>query len=126
MNKFKHALFNNKTEDKRTLQFLKLQNQAPFIGLTDLTEKEKPVYASWWKDLDPFDLDLISNEKILNFLKRCCLEDIKLEQILLLFETARDGLNKAQFFAMLRLIAHAQNGRNISRALIYLGGILFY
>jgi hypothetical protein len=42
---------------------------------------------------------------------------------LLLFETARDGLNRGQFFAMLRLIAHAQNGRNISRALIYLGGI---
>jgi hypothetical protein len=81
MNKLKHALFNNKNEDKRTLQFLKLQNQAPFIGLADLTEKEKAVYASWWKDLDPFDLDLISNEKILNFLKKWCLEDIKLEQV---------------------------------------------
>jgi hypothetical protein len=39
-----------------------------------------------------------------------------------LFETAGDGLNKLQFFAMLRLIAHAQNGRKISRALVYLGG----
>lgn len=43
-----------------------------------------------------------------------------------LFETAGDGLNQLQFFAMLRLIAHAQNGRKISKALVYLGGKMNY
>lgn len=39
-----------------------------------------------------------------------------------LFETAGDGLDQLQFFAMLRLIAHAQDGRKISKALVYLKG----
>ncbi|RCH91760.1 hypothetical protein CU098_010404, partial [Rhizopus stolonifer] len=41
--------------------------------------------------------------------------------ILALFELAGDELNQTQFFAMLRLIAHAQNGRKVSKALVYLG-----
>ncbi|KAI7906882.1 uncharacterized protein BX663DRAFT_494079 [Cokeromyces recurvatus] len=93
----------------------------PSIQLSDLSELEKPTYESWWKDLDPFDLQKIDNHTILKFLNGCELPDDKLEKILTLFETAGDGLNKFQFFAMLRLIAHAQNGRKISQALVYLG-----
>ncbi|CEP16007.1 hypothetical protein [Parasitella parasitica] len=96
-------------------------NDPPAIGFEDLSEVEKPAYQSWWRDLDPFDLKKINNQTVLKFLNGCSLQDNKLEQILVLFETAGDGLNKLQFFAMLRLIAHAQNGRKISRALVYLG-----
>ncbi|KAI8640202.1 hypothetical protein BD408DRAFT_390951 [Parasitella parasitica] len=93
----------------------------PAIGFDDLSEVEKPAYRSWWRDLDPFNLGKINNQTVLKFLNGCSLQDDKLEQILVLFETAGDGLNKLQFFAMLRLIAHAQNGRKISGALVYLG-----
>ncbi|CAO3647056.1 unnamed protein product [Mucor fragilis] len=126
-------------EDRRPQQFVKrhssvatpipstpnsgsmYDNNPPAIGFEDLSEPEKPAYESWWKDLDPFDLKKINNQTVLKFLGGCSLQDNKLEQILALFETAGDGLNKLQFFAMLRLIAHAQNGRKISRALVYLG-----
>ncbi|ORE07556.1 hypothetical protein BCV72DRAFT_205338 [Rhizopus microsporus var. microsporus] len=99
-------------------------NEPPAINLSDLSEMERPAYQSWWKDLDPFNIGRINNQTILKFLKGCTLEDDKLEQILALFETAGDGLDQLQFFAMLRLIAHAQNGRKISKALVYLGGII--
>ncbi|KAG2235234.1 hypothetical protein INT48_004701 [Thamnidium elegans] len=126
------------TEDRRPQQFVKRHSSAmvtpivttdysttplppPAINLSELSEMEKPAYQSWWKDLDPFDLKKINNKNVLKFLNGCNLQDNKLEQILALFETAGDGLDKLQFFAMLRLIAHAQNGRKISRALVYLG-----
>lgn len=141
MNKLKNVFQRSSTkikavEDRRPQQFVKrhsivtpiatpvASNDAlppPAINLSDLSEMEKQAYQSWWKDLDPFDLQKINNQTILKFLNGCSLPDNKLEQILALFETAGDGLNKLQFLAMLRLIAHAQNGRKISRALVYLG-----
>ncbi|KAI8364476.1 hypothetical protein EDC96DRAFT_510834 [Choanephora cucurbitarum] len=124
-----------KTEERRPQQFVSKrlsttsstptthlgQQPPPEISLSELSEIESEAYQSWWKDLDPFDLGIIDNPTILKFLNGCSLADDKLEQILALFEPATEGLNKLQFFAMLRLIAHAQNGRKISRALIYLG-----
>lgn len=53
----------------------------PAISLSDLSEMEKPAYLSWWKDLDPFDLQKINNETILKFLNGCSLSDSKLEQV---------------------------------------------
>ncbi|KAI9261333.1 hypothetical protein EDC94DRAFT_694490 [Helicostylum pulchrum] len=136
-NVFQRSSQKKTTEDRRPQQFVKRHSSAmvtpivtdystiplppPAINLSELSEMEKPAYQSWWKDLDPFDLQKINNENVLKFLKGCSLQDNKLEQILALFETAGDGLDKLQFFAMLRLIAHAQNGRKISRALVYLG-----
>jgi hypothetical protein len=58
----------------------------PAINLADLSEMEKPAYLSWWKDLDPFDLQKINNETILKFLNGCSLPDNKLEQVLCLFQ----------------------------------------
>ncbi|KAI8378566.1 hypothetical protein BD560DRAFT_445083 [Blakeslea trispora] len=124
-----------KTEERRPQQFVSKRLSAtsstptthlaeqttPEISLSELSDAEREAYQSWWKDLDPFDLGVIDNPTILKFLNGCSLADDKLEQILALFESATEGLNKLQFFAMLRLIAHAQNGRKISRALIYLG-----
>ncbi|KAI7876152.1 uncharacterized protein EV154DRAFT_68389 [Mucor mucedo] len=127
-------------EDRRPQQFVKRHSTtmvtpvispsealpAPAINLSELSEMEKPAYQAWWKDLDPFDFKKINNNTILKFLNGCSLPDNKLEQILALFETAGDGLDELQFFAMLRLIAHAQNGRKISRALVYLGAPIPY
>lgn len=45
------------------------------------------------------------------------------KKILSFFQNEKNGLNKEQFFAMLRLIAHAQNGRSVIRDLVHLGGI---
>ncbi|KAG1465685.1 hypothetical protein G6F46_001802 [Rhizopus delemar] len=95
-------------------------NEPPSIALSDLSESERSAYESWWRDLDPFGLNKINNQIMLKFLNGCTLEDSKLEKILSLFETAGDGLDQLQFFAMLRLIAHAQDGRKISKALVYL------
>jgi hypothetical protein len=47
-------------------------------------------------------------------------------QILRLFDTATDGLKEEQFYAMLRLIAHAQNGRRVTPELVHLGGKLAF
>ncbi|KAI8882238.1 hypothetical protein K501DRAFT_285980 [Backusella circina FSU 941] len=137
MNKIKNVFHRSQKiksiEERRPQQFVKRQSSqataakrdeptsSPAIDFMELSEMEKPAYSSWWKDLDPFDLERIDNQTVLKFLNGCHLEDSKLEQILALFETAGDGLTKVQFFAMLRLIAHAQNGRNISPALVYLG-----
>ncbi|EIE75888.1 hypothetical protein RO3G_00592 [Rhizopus delemar RA 99-880] len=141
MNKIKNVFQRSQktVEERRPYQFIKRHssvaarpslieitseqpNASPAIELFDLSEIERPSYQAWWKDLDPFGHGKISNQAVLKFLSGCTLEDNKLEQILALFETAGDGLNQLQFFAMLRLIAHAQNGRKISKALVYLGG----
>ncbi|KAG1447858.1 hypothetical protein G6F46_011401 [Rhizopus delemar] len=140
MNKIKNVFQRSQktVEERRPYQFIKRHssvaarpslieitseqpNASPAIELFDLSEIERPSYQAWWKDLDPFGHGKISNQAVLKFLSGCTLEDNKLEQILALFETAGDGLNQLQFFAMLRLIAHAQNGRKISKALVYLG-----
>ncbi|KAF7725988.1 Epidermal growth factor receptor substrate 15 [Apophysomyces ossiformis] len=142
MNKFKHAFLRSHTPkitEDRTQQFVKrLSANAfstpvmpddsrdcprgpPTIRLDNLSSKERPAYQSWWKDLDPFNLGKLDNEAVLKFLGGCGLPDTKLEQILALFEDAFGGLNELQFYAMLRLIAHAQNGRKVSRDLVFLG-----
>jgi hypothetical protein len=87
------------TEDRRPQQFVKRHsttmvtpittpvnsNESPLpppaIDLSDLSEMEKPAYQSWWKDLDPFDLQKINNQTILKFLNGCSLPDNKLEQV---------------------------------------------
>jgi hypothetical protein len=52
------------------------------------------------------------------------MRDDGIYQILRLFDTATDGLKEVQFYAMLRLIAHAQNGRRVTPELVHLGGKL--
>lgn len=86
------------TEDRRPQQFVKRHSSAmvtpiittdystiplppPAINLSELSEMEKPAYQSWWKDLDPFDLQKINNENVLKFLNGCSLQDNKLEQV---------------------------------------------
>lgn len=41
-------------------------------------------------------------------------------QIFAFFESAHDGLSEGQFYAILRLVAHAQNGRTITRDLVFI------
>ncbi|KAI8996960.1 hypothetical protein BDB01DRAFT_714493 [Pilobolus umbonatus] len=148
MNKFKNVFQRSHkskaTEDRRTQQFVKRHsssshvintlnnqhpsleqtNETPNITLEELSEIEKEAYQSWWKDLDPFDYQQIDNQTILKFLTGCELPPDRIEDIVALFDSAGEGLNMFQFFAMLRLIAHAQNGRKISPALVYLGAPL--
>jgi hypothetical protein len=74
---------------ERPQQFLKRQTsintstfiEVPFLELSELSEKEKPDYESWWKDLDPFNLLKINNQTVLKFLNTCSLEQQKLEQV---------------------------------------------
>ncbi|KAI8969191.1 hypothetical protein BDF20DRAFT_150110 [Mycotypha africana] len=97
---------------------------SPSIDGAELSDNERKTYESWWKDFDPFDLGKVSNHALFKFLNGCSLPDEKLEQILALFKTSsieEHGLDRLQFFALLRLVAHAQNGRKVSRALVYLG-----
>lgn len=39
-----------------------------------------------------------------------------------MFQQQKDGLDQEHFFAILRLIAHAQNGKTVNRDIVYLGG----
>ncbi|CAM0142553.1 hypothetical protein VKS41_001924 [Umbelopsis sp. WA50703] len=93
----------------------------PQLKLSALAQHERLQYFSWWKDLDPFNIGVLDNKSVLHFLKGCHITDDVLEKILRLFDTAIDGLKEEQFYAMLRLIGHAQNGRRITPELVHLG-----
>lgn len=54
----------------------------PFIDLDELSESERPVYESWWKDLDPFNLQKINNQTIFKFLNGCTLDHAKLAKVM--------------------------------------------
>ncbi|KAI9321881.1 hypothetical protein BX666DRAFT_1850378 [Dichotomocladium elegans] len=125
------------TDDRRSQQFAKKLtasqlpsfddaeanvNELPALCMDELSETEKLAYRTWWKDLDPFSIGHLDNEALLKFVRGCCLPDHKLAQILQLFKDAGDGLSEQQFYAVLRLIGHAQNGRTISRDMVFLGG----
>ncbi|ORZ00655.1 hypothetical protein BCR43DRAFT_433921 [Syncephalastrum racemosum] len=97
-------------------------DDAPTVDLGDLSQPEQTAYFAWWKDLDPFSLGQLDIEAVRTFLSSCGLSDEKLEQIFGLFKNAPGGITESQFYAMLRLIAHAQNGRSISRDMVFLGG----
>ncbi|KAL0090898.1 hypothetical protein J3Q64DRAFT_1019798 [Phycomyces blakesleeanus] len=136
MQKLKSTFLRTKdVEERRSQQFVKRHSNLtqppladeepcgpPSINLSELSEREQKAYRSWWKDLDPFGLGKLENKTALVFLGDCGLPDKKLEEILQLFQDAVGGLSEIEFYAMLRLIAHAQNGRQITRDLIFLGG----
>lgn len=133
MNKLKSTFsLRHKDPEKRSEVFIKrLSSQkeihpiesTPKIELEDLSEEESNTYLDWWRDLDPFGIGKADNKAIFNFVSGSNLPDPILEEILALFQDEKDGLNRQEFFAMLRLIAHAQNGRKISSDIVYLGGI---
>ncbi|KAI9267855.1 hypothetical protein BY458DRAFT_490386 [Sporodiniella umbellata] len=134
MNKLKSVFQRSQktTEERRPHQFIKRHssttsqhtleqiNNSPTISLSELSESERGSFESCWKDLDPFGLGKIGHPTVLKFLSGCTLDNSKLKKILALFDTINDGLYQRQFYAMLRLVAHAQNGRKISKALVYL------
>ncbi|KAI9022770.1 hypothetical protein CLU79DRAFT_835134 [Phycomyces nitens] len=135
MHKLKSTFLRTKdVEERRSQQFVKRHSNLaqppladekpcgpPSISLGELSEREQQAYRAWWKDLDPFGLGRLENKTALVFLSDCGLPDKKLEEILQLFQDAVGGLSEIEFYALLRLIAHAQNGRQISRDLIFLG-----
>ncbi|OAD02933.1 hypothetical protein MUCCIDRAFT_109785 [Mucor lusitanicus CBS 277.49] len=94
----------------------------PRVQVDDLSDIELSAYQAWWKDLDPFHIGKADNEAVFNFVSGCGLPDHALEEILTLFQDQKEGLTKEQFFAILRLIAHAQNGRVVNKDIVYLGG----
>ncbi|KAI9279672.1 hypothetical protein BC943DRAFT_331504 [Umbelopsis sp. AD052] len=130
MNKLKSTLLrSNKTAQQPLSKLFEEDDMAvrqsspavPQLKLSALAEHERLQYFSWWKDLDPFNIGVLDNITILRFLQGCHINDEALEKILRLFDTATDGLKEEQFYAMLRLIAHAQNGRRVTPELVHLG-----
>ncbi|CEP18696.1 hypothetical protein [Parasitella parasitica] len=103
---------------------IKALTATPQVQLDDLTNVEASAYQAWWKDLDPFCSDKADNQTVLNFVSGCGLPDHRLEEILALFQNEKQVLTKEHFFAVLRLIAHAQNGRTANRNLVFLGAQL--
>lgn len=55
----------------------------PFINSIELSEKERLVYESLWRDLNPFNVQKVENEAILKLLNTCNLEHSKLEQVII-------------------------------------------
>ncbi|KAL9538146.1 hypothetical protein MBANPS3_011165 [Mucor bainieri] len=96
----------------------------PKVQVDDLSDIELSAYQAWWKDLDPFHIGKADNEAVFKFVSGCGLPDHTLEEILALFQDQKEGLTKEQFFAILRLIAHAQNGRLVNKDIVYLGAPL--
>lgn len=138
MHKFKHTFLRHSKEheEKRSDVFIKklteesltdpakVQQRPPEVQFEDLSESESQAYFAWWKDLDPFSIGKADNMTVFKFVSCCNLPDDVLEKILSFFQNEKNGLNKEQFFAMLRLIAHAQNGRSVIRDLVHLGAPL--
>ncbi|KAI8637706.1 hypothetical protein BD408DRAFT_45085 [Parasitella parasitica] len=123
------GVFIKRQEESRRLdsqrQFdMEALSATPKIELDDLSDIESNAYQTWWKDLDPFHIGKANNEAVFNFVSGCGLPDYRLEEILALFQNQKQELTKEQFFAILRLIAHAQNGRTINRDTVYLGAPL--
>ncbi|KAI8883112.1 hypothetical protein K501DRAFT_185175 [Backusella circina FSU 941] len=97
-------------------------SQAIQVYLEELTDIEKTQFILWWNDLNPFDLNELENTKTLEFLSKFELPGNKLEEIISLFRDQKKGLNREQFFAVLRLIGHAQKDKRINPAYIHIGG----
>ncbi|KAL0079837.1 hypothetical protein J3Q64DRAFT_1644723 [Phycomyces blakesleeanus] len=142
MNKIKNTLFHSKNKDEKNRKAHHLGERSisdpvlsqasisepepstdvPEVGIENLTDIEQQIYTVWWNELDPYSLGHLDNKALLKFLVGCNLEYQKLGQILALFDKVTDGLTESQFYAVLRLVSHAQNGRAIHRDLCYLGG----
>ncbi|KAL0086606.1 hypothetical protein F4703DRAFT_1772335 [Phycomyces blakesleeanus] len=142
MNKIKNTLFHSKNKDEKNRKAHHLGERSisdpvlsqasisepepstdvPEVGIENLTDIEQQIYTVWWNELDPYSLGYLDNKALLKFLVGCNLEYQKLGQILALFDKVTDGLTESQFYAVLRLVSHAQNGRAIHRDLCYLGG----
>lgn len=100
-------------ENKRPQQFLKRHasipqqsRSSPFIDFVELSEREKPVYESWWRDLDPFNFEEINHQTVLKFLNGCSLEQSKLEQVRFFF-FLYEYINKKTYRFLLCLIQPA-------------------
>lgn len=129
MNKLKSTFsLRHKDNEKRSQVFMKRLSahkehvETPQVSLQDLSSIEHDTYLGWWRDLDPFGVGRADNKAIFNFVSGSNLPDRILEEILVLFQDEKDGLNREQFFAMLRLIAHAQLGKKLSKENVFLKG----
>ncbi|KAI9021550.1 hypothetical protein CLU79DRAFT_686429, partial [Phycomyces nitens] len=94
----------------------------PLICQENLTDAENEVYTMWWKQLDPDSLGRLDLKTLLKFLAGCNLAYPKLGQILSLFADSGDSISESHFYALLRLVSHSQQGRNIHKDLCYMGG----
>ncbi|KAI9477782.1 MAG: hypothetical protein EXX96DRAFT_451853, partial [Benjaminiella poitrasii] len=99
------------------------QSLPPELCQNDLSQIEMDQYQSWWEDLDPFKFGKVDIKTVCKFISSCNLSETTLNKIILFFKSQKEGLSQEQFFAMLRLIAHAQQGRTVENPdIIYLGG----
>ncbi|RUS20003.1 hypothetical protein BC937DRAFT_86564 [Endogone sp. FLAS-F59071] len=97
------------------------QGATPYLARSALSERERDVYRSWFNELDPFSTGAsVSNTAVLQFLTNAYLPAETLGKIFAFFDSAHDGLSESQFYAILRLVAHAQNGRTITRDLVFI------
>lgn len=100
MNKLKTTLLrthiSKHAEERRSQQFAKRLSAAhqasiidddrihkeppPRVELDELSDRERPAYRSWWKDLDPFNIGRLDNAAVLKFLTGFGLAEYKLEQ----------------------------------------------
>ncbi|KAG2197826.1 hypothetical protein INT47_009707 [Mucor saturninus] len=131
MNKLKSTFsLRHKDNERRSQVFMKRLStqrdhlETPQVSLQDLSNIEHDTYLGWWRDLDPFGIGKADNKAIFNFVSGSSLPDHILEGILALFQNEKDGLNRQQFFAMLRLVAHAQLGRKVTKENVFLAAPL--
>ncbi|KAI8882091.1 hypothetical protein K501DRAFT_221842 [Backusella circina FSU 941] len=120
-------IFNSNKNENRTTAFTKrhevLHHQDTSddsgVKINDLSDIELDPYRSWWKDLNPFGLKVLNVEKVLEFILSSGLADETLNKILSLCQHQKEGLKQEEFFAVLRLISHAQQGHTISLSLVH-------
>ncbi|ORX55558.1 hypothetical protein DM01DRAFT_1389058 [Hesseltinella vesiculosa] len=101
------------------------KDPGPILHVSDLSSVEKETFVTWWNGLDPFGLGVVQTDVLLSFLIGSKLSQDHLKQILSLYEGELRYTDK-QFFAILRLISHAQSGRHVQRDLIAMGGKSFF
>ncbi|KAI7902554.1 uncharacterized protein BX663DRAFT_61797 [Cokeromyces recurvatus] len=102
----------------------KEEKKLPELSVYNLSEIiERNQYLTWWKDLNPFSFERVDVQTIFDFTSTSELPESILNIIFSLFEaTRKEGFTQENFFAILRLIAHAQQGRTILNPdIVYLG-----
>ncbi|KAI9307495.1 hypothetical protein BJ944DRAFT_157943 [Cunninghamella echinulata] len=97
----------------------------PTLSSSYLSVIELDIYNKWWEGLDPFGLGVAHEEAVHPFLESSGLETNILQQVIIYENTGEVRYTEEQFFAILRLIAHIQNGRKMNRDLVALGGNIY-
>ncbi|ORZ05759.1 hypothetical protein BCR42DRAFT_295582, partial [Absidia repens] len=87
----------------------------------DISDIERPIFAKYWDELDPFGTGIVDLPYIITFLGSCHLKDDHIQQVIVLFDSMPEW-EQRHMYALLRLVSHIKHGRDVNADLIHLPG----